>query len=238
MSIRHTTIIILLSASIRISAQQPTIPIIIAPQSGTPVTLYGTVTAADSRPARFRYSYRVNTSATNVSDKGILLMITQVQVNREVSDDKLATTERSLTKIDDEFFNSSLFGPTATKTSDDFLAPLDGLPADSEAEPAAATAVAKVLFVQFADGSLWGDGKAAEGALRERGLALERLRLLQETYWTMGEQQFLAELLKPSQLVAVRSLQGIYLENKDAGAVIERLTLMLHNGELHLRGLR
>jgi hypothetical protein len=249
MNTRTAAVAILLLGSVGWSAGQAPLQVLTARQNGVPVLLSGTVTPADSRRARVRYSYKVSISATNVSDKSILLMITRVDINRELGEDNsLSTTERSLTTVDDDFFSSSLFDPGATRCTEDFdpaatnmpghsLAPFGDAPFDLGAEPPKTAAVASVLFVQFADGSTWGDRKAAEEALHERSLTVDRLTFLEEVYRTKGEQPFLIELLKPSQPVTVAALQELYREKKDAALVIARLTAMLHDGDMHFRGM-
>jgi hypothetical protein len=68
-------------------------------------------------------------------------------------------------------------------------------PADKAAK--VTDVVAAVLFVQFEDGSTWGDAQAGNGMLAERPQKLAYLKRLVETYYESGEAAFAALLNEP-----------------------------------------
>jgi hypothetical protein len=101
------------------------------------------------------------------------------------------------------------------------------------------TAIAEVEFVQFVDGTIWGDRAAGKDLLQERSLALDKLKFLSDTYRMKGEQQFVSELKNPSELVAILNLQRLYSSNKgNATAVIDKITGMLEQANQHLHAFR
>jgi len=125
-------------------------------------------------------------------------------------------------------------------------------PADPDVQPPAGigpqalNAVGKPVFVQFADGSTWGEREAWQGVLHDRSKALDRLLSLQQTYRTRGEKDFVEELIKPAQdaetdllPAVIGSLQATYRSHgNDLKLVLAKLDQMLGSAERHLRDLR
>lgn len=224
--------------------QQSTIPVVVPAQSGAPVVLSGVLTAARTRAQRLRYTYQANLFFTNASGKGILLSITTVDVAATEGEyeqaiaSSLIPPSRKLTRIDDYFFTPYVFNAGATRNWQELLDPVSASEGRSGAAPIPVSATGAVVFVQFTDGTTWGDEKAAAEALQTRRLSFEKLRLLEKICQTQGPQDFVDELMKPSELLIVSTLQRCYREtNKDVRAVIEELTRMLRSAELHTSDL-
>jgi hypothetical protein len=59
---------------------------------------------------------------------------------------------------------------------------------------------AAVLFVQFEDGSTWGDDQAGKGMLAERPQKLAYLKRLVETYYESGDAAFAVLLDEPEPM--------------------------------------
>jgi hypothetical protein len=73
-----------------------------------------------------------------------------------------------------------------------------GNPHDKSAK--IANVEAAVLFVQFEDGSTWGDDQAGKGMLAERPQKLAYLKRLVETYYESGDAAFAALLDEPEPM--------------------------------------
>jgi hypothetical protein len=66
----------------------------------------------------------------------------------------------------------------------------------------AVTASAEIEFVQFQDGSTWGDSDTETEAFQARSATLQKLRSLQRVYAEQGEKAFLDALAEPTSTFA------------------------------------
>jgi hypothetical protein len=75
---------------------------------------------------------------------------------------------------------------------------------------------------------------SVKALLETRRLTWEKWKVLAETYRGKGEEEFLAELVKPSLLPAIGVLQRLYsAEGKDAKSVATIVADMLRQADLH-----
>jgi hypothetical protein len=88
------------------------------------------------------------------------------------------------------------------------------------------------------DGSTWGEHAAGKDALRDRQLTMKELEVLAGTYRTEGSEQFVAELMKASQLAEILYLQRLYADSKDTEGMITKIDNMLNSAELHHRAFQ
>jgi hypothetical protein len=88
------------------------------------------------------------------------------------------------------------------------------------------------MFVQFVDGSSWGDSAAAAKSLRDRQLVLEQLEILKEDEKREGRKEFLEALSQPTILQPILSLQDLYSEKRDLSLVVGRVNDMLENARV------
>jgi hypothetical protein len=228
-----TLVVMFLAAGAFASPVESTLSITNVSQPGSPITIVGTVNVNEHTSVQFPYSFRTEVSLTNVSPKAVLAMVVMTDI-RNATEIDLNNTRK-----DDYFFGSDSFEPNTVVMVDDTLGPYGKPRAEAELEPKRPTAIAKVEFVQFADGSVWGDPAAGKDLLRERRLALDELRFLENTSRMKGEQQFVEELEKPSQLSAILNLQQLYNSNEgDASAVLQKIASMLEQANLHRRTMR
>jgi hypothetical protein len=218
---------VLLTGAAFVSPQQTTIAVVNISESGSPVLLSGTVTAGDEGSGVLRYSLTKDISCTNVSTKNILLAITRIKVTR------LTTIDVDETRSEDYFFTSEVLKPDATDVWHDSFGPFGKPTGETELKPEEPRAAARIIFVQFADGSIWGDPTQAEDALRDRADTERELKLLVETYRTQGNEQFLTELTKPTRLGGIGILQRLYADTKDTDRVIRKVVSMLKCADLH-----
>ena len=227
--VKDIAAIILLVAAGTVWAQNAPIPLVIETQAA-PVVLQGTLTLPADPSESVRYSYHTHLSATNESGKSILLLIVSIDIEGQ----------GILTDIRDYFFARALFEPNAKEEFDRFATPFPTSNVVNQGNPEIPKATARVVFVQFADGSSWGDrNDNAQNTLRDRWLSWQKLRSLKQTYDTLGKDAFVGELTKPTLLVDVGGLQSFY-DNKEDNleATINRLTKMLHNADLHAKEMR
>jgi hypothetical protein len=97
----------------------------------------------------------------------------------------------------------------------------------------------RIVFVQFADGSAWGDLKEAQQYLEQRQRAWKELQLLATLYQRNEEQQFVASLTKSSALGPyLGKLKVLYSQTKAVEPVAQEMENFLRLGNLHLRNMR
>lgn len=224
---------ILFVTTAALAFQHAAVPLVVTSDAVAPIVLSGTVSVGDTVLARMQYSYEARLSARNASNKSILLYIMQLDVTME------GTGDRKLTRTEDYFFRPDLFQPDTIQTWIDRLPPFPDAPTAAVADHPTPIAKATLMFVQFADGSTWGNARTAENSFEQRHSAMQRLSFLAETYRERGEEQFIKELMMPSQVPLVLGLQRLYkTSNNDASDVITRLYTLLNNAEVHQREMQ
>lgn len=91
----------------------------------------------------------------------------------------------------------------------------------------AVTASAEIEFVQFQDGSTWGDSDIETEAFQARSATLQKLQSLQKVYAQLGEKPFLDALAEPTMLACVERVQRDCKDNNGhsscAREAIERM---------------
>jgi hypothetical protein len=94
--------------------------------------------------------------------------------------------------------------------------------------------MATVVFVQFADGSTWGDATAGREILLDRARELGELKRLAEVYEANGNAEFVAALENPSSCNAIKYLHEQFVKNRhDATIVFNILTSMIASADHH-----
>jgi hypothetical protein len=166
----------------------------------SPISVSGYVTYRYDDSKNFPFSYQENISAKNVSSKSVLLMVMHVEAN--------GTPGRDETYSQEYFFENAL-EPGAVEVHDEpgtsFGQAVNGTPLiDSEHDPHAVAKV-RVEFVQFSDGSTWGDAGAAEHVLKMRSETLAELDKLEHIYEQAREDAFLEELARADDYLPVIS---------------------------------
>jgi hypothetical protein len=169
----------------------------------SPLRLSGTVTAKDQGLGVLRYSLERKLVGTNLSKLAILLAV----IHLKIADMSVIDSDNILE--DDYFFGPNVIAPDATKSFDGTIGPFgksigSGV-IDRVKEP---EATAAVMFLQFADGSVWGDRDRAEHVMQLRKDLWEGLQSLRNTYQAKGQKEFVARMLQPTNL-AVLSNGGV-----------------------------
>jgi hypothetical protein len=143
-------------------------------------------------------TYEVEAAVKNVSTKNVLSWSLLVR-----------TSDRVLhfTSSNDYFFTGDVLAPDVSAGVHSGTISLVAHPQGETRSNQAVTASAEVEFVQFQDGSTWGDTDVETEALRGRSATLQRLELLQRVYAEQGEKAFLDALAEPTMLGCVERIQ-------------------------------
>lgn len=205
------------------------VPLDIVQQTGAPLNLSGYVSQAHTPAERVEYSYVLHLSEHNISTKNIVL--TGIRV--DITDPEAG--ERGLLQVDDYFFRQDLFRSAGIYNWTFHFVPFSrSRPTDRQPAP-----TAQLVFVQFEDGSTWGDVNAIQKPLSERNETLQKLFAL-STLSKMGHKnEFSTELMKPSGLALIRGLQHLYRQSGgSADVVLGQINEKIKYAEVHLQQFR
>ncbi len=191
----------------------------------------GVVTFEDDASEVIRYTYRVEGSVKNLSGKAVVLMIVHFESS--------GVHGPSLSEIylEDHFFGSDVIESgnlenlrsSPSRFGDTMV---DGQPVEYTAEDGALpTATAQVVFVQFVDGSTWGDAELARVALDDRKRTLEELRRLEVVFRTGGEDVFKKELPKNGNRPCINSLLNSCKDNTNPNPLHDGVSTMIEAAE-------
>jgi len=192
-------------------------------QVGAPVRIRGEVTAKDQQSENTPYTFEGDLYLTNESTKPILLLIMQLDV---ISPFKISL---NYTEVQDYFFESSIPQPGSTVKLHRVLGAFGEPKGPYETFPVESSAHARVVFVQFVDGSSWGDFAAAKKALRDRQLSLHQLEILREESKKEGQKEFAEALSQPTNLQPISQLQDLFHEGGVLAPVVAKVNGMLDN---------
>jgi hypothetical protein len=227
--------LVLLSTDLFCSTETSETSLVDSSQVGSPLVLSGAVTAKDEIEAGIiKFSFRTDISMTNVSHKGILLLVIKVDM----------TGANGLgihhTKTNDYFFTSDVFKPGATETTEESIGPIGERQGATEEQPPGPTATAEVAFVQFVDGSTWGNASEGREIIQERRETCDRLKFLVAIHQSKDENRFIDSFMESSSLPGINHLQWMYKNTKDKSDndfVFRTIQQMLGNAEVHLKAM-
>jgi len=181
---------------------------------GSPVSIAGMVVFSDDGSQRTPYFLQIHASARNVCTRKILLL----KVSFETLSDGARSGPHEYTN--DYFFSPDLFDPGAVEDIPLFF-PRWG-PRTSRDKVVHLTAEAKVEFVEFEDGAVWGDIVTVKDVLRARQLTANELNALSNAYALGGNEGFSNEIMKGAFAVPpLTELQKTY--KKDGAAKAEAM---------------
>jgi len=203
-----------------------------ASSRGCPLSLLGTITTIDSGPeVPFRYSWKIAASVRNSSTKDILLAVIKIQI------DDPGKLRNDYTRDNDYFFMSDVFRSNTTQSIDQPLMRF-GTSAKFQVRKITPTAIARVSFIQFSDGSTWGRNSEGREILKERQLTLNKLLDLDRVFRTEGPDKFVVKLMEPTRLTLIEDLQRLYKEKgDDVNPVAKEISLMLTNAERNQKAM-
>jgi len=177
------------------------VPIVDKSGAGIPLEVRGSLTLRESlRANELEWSWGEQVSAKNISDKAILLFVATItEVGRDSSPDgrRAAPGSGPTYRLeDDRFFNEKLIEPGESLLLRDTK---PGIPdvaccVNPLSETHAPSAEYRLYFVQFADGSVFGNPAEAGDSLAIRQTVLRGLHELLRSYEDAGESGFAVKL--------------------------------------------
>ena len=183
-----------------------------------PLRIYGKIEVIERQPGN-EYACATRITATNVASKEILLLISRIHVPPLSGGGDVALTgERTETRVDEFVFADTPLQPGATHEWVSILPPFTKL-TRTDAQSLKPSGEFEVLFVQFADGSSWGDPALAEGSLLQRKLTLNRLEQLLNALSEGGLDAFRRELLPIQDLPLMQRLREMVKKGEVEEAV-------------------
>jgi hypothetical protein len=155
--------------------------------SGSPIRVSGQLTFRDDGSQVTPFSYEITATTKNVSSKSMLLMVIHFEASgmggpghdERYSQEYFFTEPLEPGAIEKYESGHGSFGPREALASPG---------ADREPEPP--SAAASVEFVQFSDGSTWGDPDAAADAFEIRRSTGCQLEALEHIYEQSGSKPF------------------------------------------------
>lgn len=208
---------------------QTAITIIDRSPKGSPFEVSGEVLITESREGKDVQAHRViDLRVRNTSEKPILLVLSMLTERGRIS-----SAMDHIFK-DDRFFTENVIKPGETVVIDDGRNPSGGLTTECCSSPIQggrqASAEYTTIFVQYLDGSTFGDSAKAESICALRLSTVESLRELARTYADEGKAAFLKALnrenasdtnLLMSKLRAVQETSGTDAAAQRVRAAIE-----------------
>lgn len=162
----------------------------------TPVRVSGTISFQHTPSQTARYTYRTEGFLSNVSRKGVVLTVVHFK-----------TSGLNAAGLDHTYSMDRFFSPAVLQvgglekiigTPISFGAPIvNGKPVPEEVGPDThPRATAQVMFVQFVDGSTWGDANVGREIIRSRSGTQEELKWLEQVLNAQGTEVFARDLSK------------------------------------------
>jgi len=205
----------------------------------SPIHIDGYVTFKDNTTENIRY-YWVHASAKNTSKKGIAAWSASLETAGD------SGPQLNLRESHDFFFTGDVLAPSQTEGVSDqscpirlVLRPPNG---NRYAETAGVTArptnaSVRIQFVQFTDGSIWGDRDEAAKVQLERRETLDKVKSLQQVYSEQGDKAFIAALAEPTALACFERIKTLCRnENSDTSCarkgIAEMLTIAVRQRKL------
>ena|SRR5579862_462688 len=197
---------------------------------GSPLQIAGYVTVQDN-PAKNVRSYWIHASAKNTTTKGIAAWSASLETAGG------GGPHLNLTESHDFFFTGDVLTPSQAEKVNEESCPISlvlrvpnaNLYA-AKAEPTGLprTASVRVKFVQFTDGSIWGDRDEAAKAQFVRRETLHKIESLQQVYSEQGEKAFMDALSEPLGLPCVERIKALCRgDNTDSSCARKTIEGML-----------
>jgi len=190
-----------------------------------PIQIDGYLTIRDASATNVRV-YWVHASAKNVSKKKISYWALGFETSRG------SGPGLNLIQSNDYFFTGDVFTPGETAKVQS--CPISLVLRTKNADPADAVdsntqrASARIKFVQFSDGSTWGEREYAAQVHHLRRATLDKLQSLQQIYSDSGERAFMDALEEPTGLPCFEQIKSeCQSQNADSVCVRNAIQRML-----------
>lgn len=188
---------------------------------------------------QLEWSWGQKVAVKNISSKPILLFVaTLTEIGRYPKGQHAAPGDGPTYVIeDDRFFSENLIEPRESLTLRDTEpgAPNMACCINPMAEKSDPTAEYYLRFVQFADGSTFGDPAEARDAFALRDTILRGLRELDRSYAEHGEQGFTTKLKEQSSFSATAPFKQILAKYNEAAVevALDKARQILATAEQH-----
>jgi len=198
------SIILLLSTnSVLCSAVEQRMEIRDLSDRGSPIQISGRMMIGYDSANQFPFSCQKSLSIKNISTRSILLMVVHVEAtsgpdrDEHFSEEYFFGNALAPGELDVRDFPEQRFGTTVVNG--------EPIPYTKDPHPAAQ---AQAEFVQFSDGSTWGDADAARNVFEIRRRTLAELDRLEHIYEQAGESAFLDKFVRSDDFLnVIRQLQ-------------------------------
>jgi len=202
---------------------------------GTPVRVSGTISFQDDPSQAVRYTYRTDGVLLNVSRKGALLTVVH-----------FGSSGGKAPRLDYSYEMDRFFGPAVLQAGglERIKDPpiscggpiVNGKPLPEEVGPDRhLRATAQVRFVQFADGSTWGDVDAGREFILSRRSTLGELKRLEKVLGAQGSDVFARDLSNSAASFQFPGIGALINEckSKAGSCLIDGLHSMLQAATEH-----
>jgi hypothetical protein len=206
---------------------------------GSPLRTSGFVRFSDDHSSGIRYTYRVDGSVKNLTSKGIMLAVIEIKT-KDVDGPPLDYIYEN-----DMFFDSDVIEPGEViplntcpfKSGGSSVSghPIWGTGPKNTSIPKAS---ARVVFVQFSDGSSWGDAQAAQESLNTRRETLRELRWLENSLWDKDAGELKDELSKKALLLPCIGSLSSKCDGKPNSCLVDGLHDMVEAAKRHELGMK
>ena len=211
-----------------------TSPLLDTSPESSPVTLFGAVDVRDELSVDlFSYSFEKALKIRNRSTIGILLVIVESNIEGRFSVEGISSIDTR-----DFFFAPTLLMPGETETIQSVFGPIKQPTKELEFVERLPRVTSRARFVQFADGSFWGDIHVAQEDISQRSQSMSKLHQLREEYEANGEDRFVASLMTMTSDLNVSFLQSEFKQSQSATQVLKKLDELLDNALLHEKLLK
>ncbi|MHB8216532.1 MAG: hypothetical protein ACYDDS_10680 [Candidatus Sulfotelmatobacter sp.] len=193
-----------------------------------PIRIEGYLTFRDDPGANVRV-YSVHASVKNISKKKISYWSVGIETTGS------GRSELSLNHSHEYFFSGDVLAPSESEELEScpirlvLRVPNGESPSErGESMAPTLTTSAQAKFVQFSDGSRWGDRDDEAEVHRLRQETLHRIESLQELYSEHGEKAFMDALEEPTDLSCFEQVKAVCRsENADSSCVRKAFQQML-----------
>lgn len=199
----------------------------------SPVHVSGDTFFNDDASQRIRFSYRIEGSVANVSNRGLLLIV----VHFTSSGLKGPGLDYSYQK--DYFFSSDVLEPGRIEafhsSSLRFGMPtVNGKPIPEDSNISSTPVVAaQVMFVQFVDGSTWGEVETGHEPLVVRNQTAQELARLERVLGEQGNQALKDEFSKSDTALPCIGAMADHCKGKAASCLADDLHSMIEAARQH-----
>lgn len=200
-------------------------------EAGSPLRISGSVRLKETTwDGTVRLSHSEEIVAQNISNKTIMTLVVWLDIIPSFTGPKRAVRQYEC------FFAPDVIRPGDTHPLSLENSREDVEPYNSAEPPRTASATVRVAYVQFADGSVFGNEAFGADIQRIRKTAWQHLRRLDRTYIRSGEKAFADELNEPIEPAEVNTLiENVRQTQRTSGtiAAVSHLRKMLRLAEEH-----